>query len=91
MKLELKVNDFFDVDSVGKSHTKKDRGALRKKLTELLKKENIASVFPGRAFQGPQVSSDVWSMFDEAKFRVWHVNKEKELLKIEKFKEHYFS
>ena len=82
IKIEVKINDYFKVDAAGKSHTKKSREAQRKKLTSLMKKENIASRVPGRIFKGPQVPSNVWCMFDEAKFRAWHLNKEKELLKI---------
>ena len=90
MQIENKVNDFFDIDVAGKSHTKKNRDAQIKKLTEIFKKEKCTNEIPGRVFKGPQVVSDVYKMFDEAKYRVWYMNKEKELLKFQKLRENFF-
>ena len=91
IQIEHKVNDFFDVDTSGKSHSKKSRVVQLQKLGELFKREECSNVTPGRVFRGPGVKSDVFSMFDEAKYRVWHLNKEKELLKIQRLKENYFT
>ena len=91
IKIEGKVNDFFKVDVAGKSHTKKNREAQRRKLSELFKKEDIASVVQGRVFNGPEVSRNIWQMFDEAKYRAWHLNKENELLKFDNLRENYFT
>ena len=91
IKIEEKVNDFFDVDASGKSHSNKNREVQIRKLCELFKREECTKTTPGCTFNGPNVCSNVLSMFDEAKFRVWHSNKENELLKVQKLKEKYFT
>ena len=91
LEIEAKVNDFFDIDAGGKSHSKKNREGQIRKLTEIFRKEKSAVVTPGRVFKGPMVESNVFSMFDEAKFRAWHLSKEKELQKFEKLRENLFS
>ena len=91
IKIETQVRDFFKVDAAGLSHTKKNRQAQRNKLSKLMKKEDIAAVYTGLVFNGPQISSNLWCMFDEVKYRAWHLSKENELLKFEKFKEIYFT
>ena len=91
IQIENKVNDFFDIDVAGKAHSKKNRDAQIKKLTEMFKKEKCTIVVPGRVFKGPHVLSDVFTMFDEAKYRVWYRNKEKELLRFQKLRENFFN
>ena len=81
--IEDKVNDFFNVDASGKSHSNKNRELQIKKLCELFKREECTKLIPGCPFNGPNVCSDVLSMYDEAKFRAWHSNKENELIKVQ--------
>ena len=90
LEIERKINQFFNIDAGGKSHTKKDREVQIKKLSQLIKKEKITKVVPGRVFKGPTVDKDITNMFDEAKYRAWHRSKEIELLKFEKLRENLF-
>ena len=90
LQIEVKINKFFDINAGGKSHTTKNREAQIKKLMEIFKKEKSTSVISGRVFKGPDVKSNVFTMYDEVKFRSWHSKKEKEMLKIEKLRENYF-
>ena len=88
-EIEKKVNKFYDLDIPGKSHTKKDRHPLVKKLTDLFKKENIAEFVPNRNFNGPTVSPAVEKDFDEAKYVSWHHSKTKELNRFYRYKESF--
>ena len=85
VKMESKVADFFQLDSGGKSHTKKDRTVQIRKVMEIFKNDNNANVVPGRKFNGP-----VPSQFDEAEYRSWHLLKDKELAKISEIRFNYF-
>ena len=91
VKMELKVTDFFELDYAGKSHTKKDRKSQISKLSGIFKNEKISTVLPGRQFRGPHVPIQPSLLFDEAKFRSWHLAKEKELAKIAEIRQQYFS
>ena len=83
--MESKVADFFQLDSVGKSHTKKDRTVQIRKVMEIFKNDNNANVVPGRKFDGP-----LPPQFDEAEYRSWHLLKDKELDKISEIRFNYF-
>ena len=88
-ELVSKVANFHKLDSAGVSHTKKDRKPLRKKIAEVFKKEEVVKFVPGRKFKGPNPSRNVYIDFDEARYRVWHQAKEKELKNFSKFREAY--
>ena len=88
-KIENKVNKFYNLDVPGKSHTKKSRATVVKKLTDLFKKENIAEFVPDRKFNGPTVSPDADKDFDEAKYVSWHHSKTRELKRFYKYKESF--
>ena len=91
LEVEKSMNDFFDIDYAGKSHVKKDRTPNIKAVSDLIRREKAFMRIPKRAFNGPQVSSNVSDMFDEAKYRSWHFKKEKELLKFEKLRDRFFT
>ena len=91
LQIESKVNDFFDIDVAGKSHTKQSREAQIQKIMEVFRKEKCTSFIPGRLFQGPEVEGSVFLMYDEAKYRVWHMKKEKELIKFDKLRKRFFT
>ena len=88
-KIEVKINEFYHLDVPGKSHKKKDRTQLIKKLTDLFKKEKVSTFLPNRRFKGPNVSPALENDFDEAQFLSWHHSKSKELLKFSQYKEKY--
>ena len=88
VRMETKVVEFFELDSAGKSHTKKDRKDQRKQVMDILKKEEVADCKPGRKFNGPCVSNN---LFDEAIYRSWHLEKDRELTKIHAIRSKYFS
>ena len=91
VKMEIKVGEFFKLDSAGKSHTKKDRQSQIKKLSDLFKSEKISAQMPGRKFNGPHVPICSNLLFDEAQYRSWHIDKDKELTKISDMRQKYFS
>ena len=91
VKMEEKVVDFFDLDLVGKSHSKKDRSAQITKVMEIFKNEEVSSYKPGRKFNGPSVPSSSDLFYDEAEYRVWHLAKDKELTKMSQIRRKYFS
>ena len=90
LKMEENVNDFFDIDNAGKSHVKKDRSVNIKAVADLMQRECAFKCIPNRKFNGPAVPSNVFKMFDEAKFRSWHLKKEMELMKFEKLRDKFF-
>ena len=83
------MNSFYELDVPGKSHTKKDRQQIIKKLTDLFKNEKVAEFKPKRQFNGPTVSPALENDFDEAKYLSWHFSKTKELASFYKYKETY--
>ena len=91
LEMEKSVNDFFDIDYAGKSHVNKDRTPNIKAVSDMIRREKAFIFKPKRAFNGPEVSSNVSDMFDEAKYRSWHFKKEKELLKFEKLRDMFFT
>ena len=91
VSMESKVSKFFELDLMGKSHTRKRRDDQRRKLSEIFQKEMISSRFPGRKFRGPTVPDRMCSLFDEAKYRAWHLGKDKEFAQISDIRQKYFS
>ena len=87
--LVKKVIDFHNLDVPGQSHTRKDRKPIRKKISEIFRKEEVVKVLPGRKFRGPNPSKSASMGFDEVKYRVWHQSKEAELVKFSQFRELY--
>ena len=88
-KIESKVNEFYSLDVPGKSHKKKDRTLIVKKLTELFKNEKVAVYVPKRDFNGPEVLPSLENSYDEAQYLSWHYSKTKELAAFYKYKENY--
>ena len=86
VRMEDKVVDFYELDSSGKSHTKKDRSDQIRKVLDILKNEEVANLKPGRKFNGP-----LNNHFDEAFYRSWHLEKDRELAKIHEIRAKYFS
>ena len=91
LKIEEAVQDFFDIDYAGKTHSYKDRSAQVKCLAQMMRKEGSTTFVPNRLFYGPVVSGNIFSMYDEAKYRSWHRSKEKEVKRFEKLRENLFS
>ena len=89
--IEEEVQEFFDIDYAGKTHSNKDRTGQIKNLAQMMRREKATTFVPNRSFHGPMVSSDISSMFDEAKYRSWHQSKEKELNTFEKLRQQVFS
>ena len=87
--LVKKVVAFHDLDFPGQSHTKKDRRPVIKKISEVFRREEVVKYLPGRKFKGPNPSRNFYIDFDEAKYRVWHEAKERELRKFSQFRETY--
>ena len=79
LKVEEKLSTFFGLSESGRSHSQKDHSYQVKKISSVLKKENIAEVKPGRKFKGPKVQANFFDSFDQVKFRTWHLSKDKEL------------
>jgi hypothetical protein len=88
VRMESKVVEFYELDSPGKSHTKKDRKDQRKQVMNILKKEEVADCKPGRKFNGPCISKN---HFNEVTYRSWHLEKDKELTKIHAIRSKYFT
>ena len=65
-KIKSKVNEFYSLDGPGKSHKKKDRTLIVRKLTELFKNEKVAIYVPKRDFNGPEVLPSLENSYDEA-------------------------
>ena len=63
----------------GKSHKKKDRTLIVRKLTELFKNEKVAIYVPKRDFNGPEVLPSLENNYDEAQYLSWHYSKTNEL------------
>ena len=81
-KLNEKCSDFFNLDISGKSHTEKDHKPQIEKIRKVFEEDKLAEEKPGRKFKGPTfVSSHFDNNFDEAKFRAWSSEKDKELYK----------
>ena len=91
VKMESKVFDYFELDAAGKSHTKKDRSSQITKIMEIFKQEKVSSKIPGRKFNGPTAPCFPNLMMDEARYRSWHLAKDKEMTKISKMRKKYFS
>ena len=79
IKLEDKLVDFFGLSNPGKSHSQKDHTPQVCKISSILRKESVTVVVPGRKFKGPKLDANFFNNFDEAKFRTWHLMKDKEL------------
>ena len=87
--LVAKVSDFHRLDKAGKTHIKKDRKPIIKKISDMFRKEEVVTFKPGRKFKVVSPSRNVFDSFDEVKYRVWHQSKENELLKFGKYKATY--
>ena len=86
VEMEEKVVEFFHLDRGGKSHTDKDRSGQIKKVMDIFKNEEVTVTKSGRTFNGPAVP-----IFDEARFRSWHLAKDKELAKMSDIRRKYFT
>ena len=79
-KLNEKCSDFFDLDISGKKHTEKDHKPQIEKIRKQLEADKLATKTPGRKFKGPTFTSSHFdNNFDEAQFRAWSSEKDKEL------------
>ena len=82
LKLDQKCTDFFNLDTLGKKHSEKDHKPLREKIRKQFEEDKVANKTPGRKFKGPNFTSPLFSNnFDEAQYRAWSVEKDKELHK----------
>ena len=82
IKLNEKCSDFFDLDIPGKKHSQKDHKLQIEKIRKQFEKDKIAIKTPGRKFNGPRFATSNFSnSFDEAQFRAWSLDKDKELYK----------
>ena len=80
LKLDEKCLDFFDLDISGKKHTEKDHKPQIEKIRKHFEEDKLAIKTPGRKFKGPKFTSSNFSnSFDEAQFRAWSLDKDKEL------------
>ena len=73
----------------GKSHTKKDRKPVIKKLTDLLKDEKVSEFVSKHKFRGPLAVPYLENQYDEAQYLSWHFTKTNELKRFVKYKEIY--
>jgi hypothetical protein len=81
-KLNEKCSDFFDLEIAGKKHTEKDHRPQIERIRQQFEADKLADEKPGRKFKGPTfLTSHLNNEFDEAKFRAWSSEKDKELHK----------
>ena len=79
MILSEKVTDYFNLEKKSKSRKFKDRTQQVEKIRSVFENENVGLYFPKRSFRGPNVEADFFGSFDEASFREWYKQKEKEM------------